>query len=139
MDDKYSSNAYTQAYVIVNYLLEMGEIIVPENLIKTLEDKRNIEYKFDLNDLKNIQLHPDTEKILTIVYLECIANSDEKKKIIKSIKYLRKTIIKEDLDKENSIECLPMDVNSLKWIDKIKIKINAIGFLSKRLNERGVL
>lgn len=131
MKENFNKDAYTQAYIIVKFLLEIGEIVVPENLLNVLEKRRNINYQFDLNDIKNIQLNPDTEKILTIVYIECIANHDDRNKIKKATKTLRKIIInEEEKDEKINKKLLPVDINSLKWNEKIKIKLRKMLSLS---------
>lgn len=117
MDERYDKNACQEAYVIVNFLVENGEIVVSQDLIEFLENNRNTEYKFDLNDINNRELLLDTEKILAKVYIECIATKSEKAKIIKSLKTLHKTILKEDYVEKNT------GLSVLRFRDKLKQRL----------------
>lgn len=136
MAKEYDKNAYAQSYVIVNYLLELGEIIVPDKLMNILENKRNKNYKYDINDLNQIELLPDTEKILTEVFLECLVNKEEKKEIENSVANLRKLIINEQIEvqEENN---LPLNLATLKLTERFKIAIKKIWNISSARRKMG--
>ena len=122
---KYNANAYKQAYIIANFLLEAGEIVIPENLIDTLEQKMNKEYYFDLNDIKNTEIMEDTEKILTQVYFECMVNETEKNKIDKLSNQLKELIVgKEEKNIDQSL--LTTSLDGLKFFEKIRVKLNKL-------------
>ena len=114
MEYNLNENACQEAYVIVTYLLENGEIVVPQKIMDVLEKNRNINHSFDINDIENRTLHPDTEKILTEIYIECIASQSEIKKINKSVKMLQQTITN-DMYKSNEVS-----LATLSWGDKLK-------------------
>lgn len=130
MEKSFDENAYSQAYAIVNFLVEEGEIIISQELWETLENKRNVNYTFDLNDIGNIELNPDTEKILTIVFLEFIASEEEKTEIDKAIRILKKAVINEEETIGN--ELLPIDFSSLKWSKRIKLKMKKLFSINSR-------
>lgn len=129
MSKEIDKNAYAQSYIIVNYLLQIGEIIVPERLINNIDSKRNKDYKFDINDINKVEILPDTEKILTEVFLECIATSKEKEQINLLVSNLRKLIINEPIE-ETQKELLPMSLATLKWTEKFKIAIKKFLMMS---------
>ena len=81
MEAIYDAKAYKQAYVISNFLIDTGEIVMTQKLLDTLEARMDKDYYFDMNDINNIELLPDTEKILTQIYLECLAPAKEKEKM----------------------------------------------------------
>ena len=128
MQEIYDRNAYKQAYVISNFLIENGEIVMPQELLDTLEVRMNKEYYFDMNDISKIELLPDTEKILTEIYLECIATVKEKEKILKLTKELEKIILDEKNEKNSKVQNSLMlaDLSGLKFFDKIKIRLNRL-------------
>ena len=135
MENNFDKNAYTQTYVIVNYLLQTGEIVVPEKMINELESKRNTNYKFNINDINKISILPDTEKLLTYVFLECVANSEEKKQINLLVSNLRKIIINEDIEKQIQQNALPMNLTTLKWSEKFKIALKKLLILGTPMNK----
>ena len=117
MEYNFNENAYQEAYEIINFLVDAGEIVVPQKTLDVLEKGRNINHSFNLNDINRKTLHPDTEKILTSVYLECIATNKEKSKINKAVKVLRKTIIQEEGVKPVT------SLATITWSDKIRAKL----------------
>ena len=126
MDEKYNPNAYKQAYIITNYLVDIGEIVISQNLLDTLESRMNKEYYYDLNDINNIELLPDTEKILSYIYLQYKIDAKEKEKILKLTKQLKKIIIGEEKEETENSSSMLLDLNSLNFFKKLKIKLNRI-------------
>lgn len=128
MQEKYDANAYKQAYVIANFLIENGGIVMPQELLDILECRMNKDYYFDMNDIKKVEILPDTEKILTQIYLECIVNKKEKEKIYKLTKELKKIILEEDEKKveKNQNFLISADLAGLKFFEKIKIRFNRL-------------
>ena len=125
MNKEFDKNAYAQSYVIVNFLLKIGEIVVPERLMNVIDSRRNKNYKFDINDLNKIEILPDTEKILTEIFVECIANKEEKEKIDFFVANLRKLIINEQIEESKDNE-LPLNLATLNLAEKFKIAIKKI-------------
>lgn len=127
MQEIYDANAYKQAYIISNFLIDNGEIVMEQKLLDTLEKRMNKDYYFDMNDINNIELLPDTEKILTQIYLECLASAKEKEKIFKLTKELKKIILNEDNKNANEQKSLILaDLTGLKFFEKIRIKLNRL-------------
>ena len=127
MEAIYDAKAYKQAYVISNFLIDTGEIVMTQKLLDTLEARMDKDYYFDMNDINNIELLPDTEKILTQIYLECLAPAREKEKILKLTKELKKIILNEDDKNANEQKSLILaDLTGLKFFEKIRIKLNRL-------------
>ena len=127
MEAIYDAKAYKQAYVISNFLIDTGEIVMTQKLLDTLEARMDQDYYFDMNDINNIELLPDTEKILTQIYLECLAPAKEKEKIFKLTKELKKIILNEDDKNANEQKSLILaDLTGLKFFEKIRIKLNRL-------------
>ena len=136
MEENFEKVAYSQCYSIVNFLVEEGEIVGTQNFLDILEQRRDLGYQFDLNDSDSIELHPDTEKILTYVFLECVATSDEKNKIVNAVRTL-KSIITDESEEVEEGSLLPIDVTRLKWSDRVKLKLKKILSLGIHMKNAG--
>ena len=79
------SRAYTQAYYIIDSLSEELKSKIPQRILKAIESQMDKTYEFyvDDDDLENIELLEDTEKILSVIYTDYLA-TDEERKIIKN-------------------------------------------------------
>lgn len=79
------SRAYTQAYYIIDSLSEELKSKIPQRILKAIESQMDKTYEFyvDDDDLENIKLLEDTEKILSVIYTDYLA-TDEERKIIKN-------------------------------------------------------
>ena len=128
MDMEFNKNACAQGYVIINYLMQTGEIVVSEKLMNYLEINRNKDYNYSINDLNTIKLLPDTEKILTEVYLESIATAEERETITELVSRL-KEIIKNEPIEEVQTSLAPMSMTELKWSEKFKIAIKRLLYI----------
>lgn len=78
------SKAYTQAYVIIDNLNEDLKKKIPIKVIKTIKSKMDSSYEFNITDedIENIELLEDTEKLLSVIYTDYLA-SEEERKVIK--------------------------------------------------------
>ena len=79
-------NAYTEVYTILQDLDEEEYNKIPPKVIKAIEENRNFEYKFELDDdleLKEQTLLPQTKAILFNLFRDYLATSEQKEKIIK--------------------------------------------------------
>ena len=79
-------NAYTEVYTILQDLDEEEYNKIPTEVIKSIEENRNIEYDFELNEdkeLKEQTLLPQTKAILFNLFRDYLANPEQKEKIIK--------------------------------------------------------
>lgn len=77
--------AYTQAYRMIEILPEKEKKKIPDNLIMGIKNNMDESYEFEIDDenLDDIELLDDTEKILSVIYTDYLA-TDEEKKIIKN-------------------------------------------------------
>lgn len=128
MKNKYDKDACAQSYVIINYLVQTGEIVISEKLITELELNMNKNYSFSINDLNKIELLPDTEKILTEVYLESVATDEERKNIEELVLKLKQIIKKEPIEEAQGV-LAPLNLTELKWSEKFKIAIKRLLYI----------
>ena len=135
MEKDFDKDAYAQSYVIISFLLQTGEIVVSEKLMNKLESNKNPDYKFNINDINKISILPDTEKILTYAFLECMINAKEKQQIYSLVSNLRSLIINEKNEEITKENVLPMDLATLKWSEKFKIAIKKLLILGNPINK----
>ena len=79
-------NAYTEVYTILQDLDEEEYNKIPPEVIKAIEENRNLEYNFELDDnleLKEQTLLPQTKAILFNLFRDYLATPVQKEKIIK--------------------------------------------------------
>ena len=79
-------NAYTEVYEIIKQLDEEEYNKIPLEVIKAIEENRNTEYKFDLDEdieLKDQELLPETKAILFNLFRDYLSTAEQKEKIIK--------------------------------------------------------
>ena len=81
---KFNRQALKEAYEIINDYDEEDLKRIPEKIMKVIEDNMDNEYDFDMDNLENIELLPDTKRILTYLYTEFIAQ-DEERDLLKQI------------------------------------------------------
>ena len=79
-------NAYTEVYEILSNLIEEDYQKIPPEVIKAIEENRNKEYEFELDDdieLKDQNLLTETKAILFNLFRDYLATPEQKEKIIK--------------------------------------------------------
>ena len=79
-------NAYTEVYEIIEQLNEEEYIKIPPQVIKAIEENRNTEYEFELDEdieLKDQDLLPETKAILFNLFRDYLSTPEQKEKIIK--------------------------------------------------------
>ena len=79
-------NAYTEVYEIIKQLDEEEHNKIPSEVIKAIEENRNTEYEFDLDEdieLKEQELLPETKAILFNLFRDYLSTAEQKEKIIK--------------------------------------------------------
>ena len=96
--------AYTQAYYIIENLSYEIKSKIPDKIINAIKSKMDITYDFKIDDenIENMQLLEDTEKLLSVIYTDYIANEDEKTVIRNKELFLLKE--KERIKKEEYSE-----------------------------------
>lgn len=83
--DKYC-NAYAEVYTILEYLDEEEKKKIPPQVLEAIEQSRNKEYIFDIEDdieLKDQILLPETRAILFNLFRDYLSEPWQKEKIIK--------------------------------------------------------
>ena len=79
-------NAYTEVYEIIKQLDEEEYNKIPSEVIKAIEENRNTEYEFDLDEdieLKEQELLPATKAILFNLFRDYLSTPEQKEKILK--------------------------------------------------------
>lgn len=79
-------NAYTEVYEILEQLDEEEYSKIPSEVIKAIEENRNNEYEFDLDEdieLKEQELLPETKAILFNLFRDYLSTPEQKEKILK--------------------------------------------------------
>lgn len=79
-------NAYTEVFEILQDLDEEEFNKIPSDVIKAIEENRNLDYDFELDgnlELKNQTLLPQTKAILFNLFRDYLATPEQKEKIIK--------------------------------------------------------
>lgn len=79
-------NAYTEVYEIIEQLNEEEYNKIPPQVIKAIEENRNTEYEFELEEdieLKDQELLPETKAILFNLFRDYLSTPEQKEKIIK--------------------------------------------------------
>ena len=80
------SNAYAEVYTILEYLDEKDKNKIPQKVLDAIEQSRNPEYIFDLEDDIELQeqiLLPETRAILFNLFRDYLAEPWQREKIIK--------------------------------------------------------
>lgn len=147
------TKAYTQVYTILEMLSEEEKKKIPEKILIGIKNKMDKKYEFEINEenIEEVVLLEDTERILSVIYTDYLASNEEKniiknkedslkkeKEKVKQEKYSysifrsnkerleNKNIDEEIKNKENKVEYL---VCKEKWYNKI------INFIKKLINK----
>lgn len=122
---KFNRQALKEVYEIINDYDEEDLKRIPEKIMRVIEDNMDSEYDFDIDNLENIDLLPDTKKIITYLYTEFIAQGEEREllKQIEKIQY-DKYINHKKQKRENIFEQekLSMEQNELETTLPVELK-----------------
>jgi hypothetical protein len=101
-----NSKAYTETYYIINLFEKKLKEKIPIEIMKNIEDRMDKTYEFhaDENNIENMQLLEDTEKILSVLYTDYLATDEERKVILNKEKIL---------SSKNKKELSPIQVNQV--------------------------
>ena len=85
-----NSKAYTEVYYLINEMSEELRMKIPEKILKNIENRMDKEYEFDVedDDLENVELLEDTEKILSVIYTDYLSIDEEREVILNEEKIL---------------------------------------------------
>ena len=97
--------AYTEVYKLIEILPEELKKKIPEDFIDVIKNNMDTSYKFEIDteNIEEIDLLGDTEKILSVIYTDYLA-TEEERRIIKNkekISFLKKEQKKKKQFKEN--------------------------------------
>ena len=75
--------AYTEVYKIIELLPNELKNKIPKDIILGIKDNIDKKYEFEINEenIDNINLLEDTEKILSVLYTDYLATEEERKVI----------------------------------------------------------
>ncbi len=87
MIDNYPK-AYKELYEILKNIPKEDLEKIPENVLKTIEEKKDDNYNFEFSgDINNQNLLKETRALLATIYKNYWANMEEKRIIEEKIKY----------------------------------------------------
>ncbi len=92
-----NAKAYTEVNAIIKSMPPEMQNQIPENLRKTIEHNMDQNYLFEIEEIEEVALLEDTEKILSVLYTDYFATAEERKIILAKEKILES---KKDLEKQ---------------------------------------
>ena len=139
------TKAYTEVYNILELLSESEREKIPKKILLEIKNKMDKSYDFEVDEdnIEEIPLLEDTEKILSVIYTDYLANEEERK-IIKNKEIL--CLKKKETEKQNNYgnnvflnkkELLKFDTEPQMHIAKIENKkwyYKLIDFIKKLFN-----
>lgn len=75
--------AYTQVSYIINNMSSELKNRIPKEIISMIEKRKDSSYNIDVENIEDLNLLEDTEKILSVIYTDYTATVEEKE-IIKN-------------------------------------------------------
>ena len=86
-----NKKAYTEVYFIISQLSDEMKEKIPAEIKKRIALNLDKDYMLYLqdNDLENIELLEDTEKILSVLYTDYLSSPEERKVILEKEKLLK--------------------------------------------------
>ena len=133
-------NAYTEVYTILQDLDEEEYNKIPPEVIKAIEENRNLEYDFELDDdleLKEQTLLPQTKAILFNLFRYYLATPEQKEKIIKMQMEERQQLEEKKMQQYNVNNIFKKD----KGIEEVNeesvalVEIKKDSFITKLINK----
>lgn len=132
--------AYTEVFYIINEMSEEMKSKIPEKIMKNIQDRmdKNYEFYVDEENIENLKLLDDTEKILSVLYTDYFSTDEEKEIILNKEKIIAnsrknkeiekieineifsKTSRKTNDDIKNDINTELVNNSNMKWFEKIK-------------------
>lgn len=79
-------NAFTEVYEIISYLDESDYSKIPRDVINVIEENRNQDYEYYLDDsisFKEQEMLPETKAILFNFFRDYLSTKEQQEKIIK--------------------------------------------------------
>lgn len=102
-----SSQAYSEVYYLISEMSEELRQKIPLNIINAIKEKMDKNYQFNIenDDIEDLVLLEDTEKVLSVLYTDYIA-TEEEKAIIKNKERVLEEKRKADIPKVEVKEIL---------------------------------
>lgn len=130
-------NAFKEVYVILDSLVEEDYKKIPPELIETIYQNMNRDYKYELDEeqeLSNQKMLPETKAILFNIFRDYLSTEEQKKKIIRMQKEERQknelkkkeqynTDVFANKEKINNSEIQKESVSFIKYKESILKKI----------------
>ena len=130
-----NSKAYTEVYYIVSLMSEEMKNKIPEKVLNNIKNRMDKEYEFyiDEEDIENLELLEDTEKILSVLYTDYLSTEEERQIILNKEKMLagsknkmteRNIEVKDVFSKKNEDDIQNnkkdlVNIETKKWYTKI--------------------
>lgn len=79
-----NSKAYTEVFCIINLMTDEMKTKIPEKIMKNIQERMDINYEFYIyeEDIEDVELLEDTEKILSVLYTDYLSTDEERKIIL---------------------------------------------------------
>lgn len=121
------AKAYTEVYNIINLMSDEYKEKIPNNIIEAIRYKMDKSYDFniDIDNIENIVLMEDTEKILSVIYTDYLSSQHERR----IIKNKEKIIMLKNEERKKQIysnDVFNNQINTKKTIHSEKFDSNMI-------------
>ena len=131
------SRAYTEAFCIINLMSEEMRNKIPKKILDNIQKCMDEDYEFyiDEDEIENVELLEDTEKILSVLYTDYLSTDEERKIILNKEKVIANSKIKKNTIKTQKMfqdKNIANDINT--EIEKNKSLINIEKLYSKILS-----
>ena len=131
--------AYTEVYYIVNLMSEEMKNMIPEKVLNNIKNRMDKEYEFyiDEDDIENLELLEDTEKILSVLYTEERQNILKKEKMLAGSKnkITEKNIEVKDVFSKKNEDNIQNNKKDLVNIETKKWYTRIFDFIKKLFNK----
>ena len=108
------ANAYTEVYEILNCLTEEEYEKIPPEFIEVIEENRNKNYKYEINEEQDLSKQPmlrDTKAILLLVFRDYLATPDQRKIVDEWLQADRENIERQKEENYNKRKSWQEDVD----------------------------
>lgn len=114
-----NSKAYTEVNFIINEMSNELSNKIPKEIKEMIKEKMDKTYEFyiDDEDWEEKELLEDTEKILSVLYTDYIANEEEKKVILNKEKIIMQKKYENTIQPNNLCDVFP---NQKKYFNEEK-------------------
>lgn len=147
-------NAFTEVYEIINYLNEYDYNKIPKEIISVIEENRNQEYEYFLDEsipFTEQKKLPETKAILFNLFRDYLCTKEQKEKIInfqraerikmeeekkKSYNYTEEIFKNKSNKKDNETTNESFESKELIKLEKNKLIFKLFNFIKKIFNKQ---